>query len=87
MFYGNPEAIFAAPFMRLKWPAVAFYAKSNLTIAATAYQGVRLPLIVMPFGFTSRSAHHVSAASIARCGTDLRVVRDKTGRSSPTQHA
>jgi hypothetical protein len=34
-----------------------------------------LALIVMPFGFTPRSAHHVSTASIARRGVDLRVVR------------
>ena len=84
LFYGNPQAIFAATLSPQEWLAVAFYSKSSSQIAATANPGVRLALIVMPFGFTSRSAHHMSTASIARCGTDLRVARDKTGRSSPT---
>lgn len=86
LFYGNPEANFAAVLLPKEWRAVAFYSESCSRIAATAYPGVRLALIVMSFGFTSRSAHHMSTASIARCGTDLRVARDKTGRSSPTPH-
>ncbi|MEV8469439.1 hypothetical protein [Ralstonia sp. UNC404CL21Col] len=86
LFYGNPRAIFAAPLSSEEWLAATFYSGSISQIAATANPGVRLALIVMPFGFTSRSAHHISTASIARCGTGLRVARDKTGRSSPTLH-
>lgn len=84
LFYGNPQAIFAADLSPREWLTVALCLESSSQIAAVANLGVRLPLIVMPFGFTSRSAHHMSTASIARCGTDLRVARDKTGRSSPT---
>lgn len=82
LFYGNPEANFAAAPMLAEWLAMAFYTGPDSAIAAIAYQGVRLSLIVMPFSFTSRSDHHVSTASIARCGMGLRVAREKTGRSS-----
>ena len=86
LFYGNPEPIFAAAPSPEEWLGLALFSGPIAQIAASANPGVRLALIVMPFGFTSRSAHHISTASIARCGTGLRVARDKTGRSSPTPH-
>ncbi|WP_287383171.1 hypothetical protein, partial [Ralstonia sp.] len=86
LFYGNLEPSFAAAPSPEEWLALAFFSGPIAQIAAIANPDVRLALIVMPFGFTPRSAHHISTASIARCGTGLRVAREKTGRSSPTPH-
>ena len=84
LFYGNSGAVFAAALiLRYRLQSV-FYTDRPSWNAATAYLRVRLALIVMPFSFTSRSDHHVSTASIARCGADLRVVREETGRPLPT---
>lgn len=84
LFYGNPGANFAAASILRDQLQPAFYTDHPSWHAAIAYRRVRLALIVMPFSFTSRSDHHVSTASIARRGADLRVVRDETGRSLPT---